>query len=118
MRLRRLGQLNQHTIAAGGIENIRQRVLQGDFSRGNGRMIKEDVLPAYTEEIFHDIAIAVPLKIVIDAGNGATSDLAPKIFELPVCSSSFRSGGSYPSRRQAKDNALISSSKVSVGRRS
>jgi phosphomannomutase/phosphoglucomutase len=77
--------LNRQTIAAGGIKDILRRVLQGDFSRGSGRMIKENVEPAYTEEIFHDIAIAVPLKIVVDAGNGATSNLAPQIFEELGC---------------------------------
>jgi phosphomannomutase/phosphoglucomutase len=77
--------LNQQTIAAGGIEAIRDRVLSGDFSRGNGRMIREDVVPAYMDEVINDIAIAVPLKIVIDAGNGATSDIAPELFRQLGC---------------------------------
>jgi len=77
--------LNQQTIAAGGIEQVRDRVLAGKFSTGNGRMTREDIVPAYMEEVLHDIAIAVPLKIVIDAGNGATSDLAPKLFEELGC---------------------------------
>ena len=77
--------LNQRTIAAGGIQEIRERVLSGEFSTGNGRMIREDVVPAYMEEVLDDIAIAVPLKIVIDAGNGATSDIAPTLFEELGC---------------------------------
>lgn len=77
--------LNQQTIAAGGIQQIRDRVLAGKFSSGNGRVTREDVVPAYMEEILHDIAIAVPLKIVIDAGNGATSELAPRLFEELGC---------------------------------
>ncbi|QFU77628.1 phosphomannomutase/phosphoglucomutase [Halioglobus maricola] len=77
--------LNRQTIAAGGIEQIRDRVLAGDFSHGSGRMIKEDVVPAYVEEIAHDVAVAVPLKIVLDAGNGATSAIAPELFEELGC---------------------------------
>lgn len=77
--------LNQQTIAAGGIQQIRDRVLEGKFSEGNGRMVREDIVPAYKEEVLHDIAIAVPLKIVIDASNGATSELAPKLFEELGC---------------------------------
>jgi phosphomannomutase/phosphoglucomutase len=77
--------LNQQTIAAGGIQQIRQRVVAGEFSKGNGRMIREDILPAYLEEVLHDIAIAVPLKIVIDAGNGATGGIAPHLFEDLGC---------------------------------
>jgi phosphomannomutase / phosphoglucomutase len=77
--------LNQQTIAAGGIEQVRDRVLAGKFSTGNGRMTREDIVPAYMEAVLHDIAIAVPLKIVIDAGNGATSDIAPRLFEELGC---------------------------------
>ena len=77
--------LNQQTIAAGGIQQVRDRVVAAQFSKGNGRMIREDVVPAYMEEVLHDIAIAVPLKIVIDAGNGATSAIAPTLFEDLGC---------------------------------
>ncbi len=77
--------LNQQTIAAGGIQQIRERVVAGKFSTGNGRMTREEVTPAYMEEVLHDIAIAVPLKIVIDAGNGATSEIAPRLFEELGC---------------------------------
>ena len=77
--------LNQQTIAAGGIQQIRNRVVEGKFSTGNGRMIREDVVPPYIEEVLHDIAIAVPLKIVIDAGNGATGAIAPQLFEELGC---------------------------------
>jgi phosphomannomutase / phosphoglucomutase len=77
--------LKQKTIAAGGIQRIRDRVVSQEFSRGNGRMIKEEVVHAYMDEVLHDIAIAVPLKVVIDAGNGATSDIAPDLFKELGC---------------------------------
>ncbi len=77
--------LGQQTIAAGGIQEIRDRASRGDFATGNGRMTREDVVPAYLDEVLQDIAIAVPLKIVIDAGNGATSEIAPRLFEELGC---------------------------------
>jgi phosphomannomutase / phosphoglucomutase len=77
--------LNQQTIAAGGIQQIRDRAIAGKFSTGNGRMTREDITHAYMEEVLRDIAIAVPLKIVIDAGNGATSEIAPRLFEELGC---------------------------------
>lgn len=77
--------LNQKTIAAGGIQQIQERVLQGEFSSGSGRMIREDVVADYTEEVLSDIAIAVPLKVVIDAGNGVTGSIAPMMFEELGC---------------------------------
>lgn len=77
--------LKQKTIAAGGIEQIRDRVIQNEFSRGSGRLIREDIVPAYMEEVLSDIAIAIPLKIVIDAGNGVTGATAPQLFEELGC---------------------------------
>lgn len=77
--------LNQQTIAAGGIQEIREKAQQGSFTRGGGRMIREDVVEAYIDEVISDIAIGLPLKIVIDAGNGATSRVAPALFEALGC---------------------------------
>ncbi|MEH6589406.1 MAG: phosphomannomutase/phosphoglucomutase [Halioglobus sp.] len=77
--------LNQQTIAAGGIEKLRDLANAGRFSKGSGRNVREDILPAYVEEVVSDIAIAVPLKIVIDAGNGVTGPVAPLLFEELGC---------------------------------
>ena len=77
--------LNQKTIAAGGIQQIQERVIENKFSTGNGRMIRENVVADYTDEVLSDIAIAVPLKIVIDAGNGVTGGIAPQLFEDLGC---------------------------------
>lgn len=77
--------IDQQTIAAGGIQDILERVRGGNFSSGQGRMMREDIIPAYIDEVVGDIAIAVPLKVVIDAGNGATSKIAPLLFEELGC---------------------------------
>ncbi len=77
--------LNQQTIAAGGIQQIRERIQAGNYSSGNGRIIREDIMPVYMEEVLHDIAIAVPLKIVVDASNGTNGELAPTLLEALGC---------------------------------
>ena len=77
--------INQQTIAAGGIADIRDRVKAGRFSKGQGRVIREDVSEAYIDEVMSDIAIAESLKIVVDAGNGATSKIGPALFEALGC---------------------------------
>ncbi len=77
--------LNQQTIGADGIRDILDRISTGNFVKGKGRMVREDIAPAYLDEVVGDIAIAVPLKIVIDAGNGATSIIAPELFEELGC---------------------------------
>lgn len=76
---------NEQTLAAGGIQTIRERVIEGNFTTGRGSTIKEDIIPAYIDEVAGDIAIAVPLKIVIDAGNGVTGIMAPRLFEELGC---------------------------------
>ncbi len=77
--------IDQHTLHAGAIEKLRDRVIRGEFEQGKGRLISEDIVSAYIDHIQQDIAIAVPLKIVIDAGNGATSEIAPLLFEELGC---------------------------------
>jgi phosphomannomutase/phosphoglucomutase len=77
--------LNKQTIAAGGIQQIRDRVVSGNFITGNGRMTRENVVSAYQDAVLDDIAIAVPLKIVIDAGNGITGEIAPPLFRELGC---------------------------------
>ncbi len=77
--------IDQQTIAAGGIQEILETIRSGKFSSGQGRTMREDIVSAYIDEVVADIAIAVPLKIVVDAGNGATSEIAPLLFEELGC---------------------------------
>jgi phosphomannomutase/phosphoglucomutase len=77
--------LNQKTIAAGGIQEIQELVIKDKYSSGSGRMIRENVVADYADEVLSDIAIAVPLKIVIDAGSGVTGGIAPQLFEDLGC---------------------------------
>ena len=77
--------LNQKTIAAGGIQQILELVVHDQYSSGSGRMIRENVVAEYADEVLSDIAISVPLKIVIDAGNGVTGGIAPQLFEDLGC---------------------------------
>ncbi len=73
------------TIAEGTIERVRKIAESGQFSKGMGRMIQQDVSADYFDQIIGDIAIAVPLKVVVDAGNGATGHIAPQLLEELGC---------------------------------
>lgn len=77
--------LQRRTVAAGTIARLREIAHRGDFTRGSGRRLQRDVTGDYLDEVSADIAIAVPLKIVVDAGNGATSQLAPTLLEELGC---------------------------------
>lgn len=80
--------LDRQTMAAGDIQDIRRRMAAASGDEAGytrGRVITQDIVPAYIDEVAGDIAIAVPLKIVIDAGNGATSEIAPRLFTELGC---------------------------------
>ncbi|MFT4767213.1 MAG: phosphomannomutase/phosphoglucomutase [Glaciecola sp.] len=77
--------LKGQTVAEGTIEKIRNIAQTGRFSKGTGHLIQRDVVSEYLDEVVSDIAIAVPLKIVVDAGNGATGHIAPALLEELGC---------------------------------
>jgi phosphomannomutase/phosphoglucomutase len=77
--------LKGQTVAQGTIEKIRNLAQTGRFSKGTGHIIQRDVVSEYLDEVISDIAIAVPLKVVVDAGNGATGHIAPALLEELGC---------------------------------
>ncbi len=93
--------IDRHTLAAGGIQEIHALAEAGNFSTGSGRMIREDITGRYVDEIVDDVAVPVPLKIVVDAGNGATAAIAPTLFEEIGCEVIplyCKVDGSFPNR--------------------
>jgi phosphomannomutase / phosphoglucomutase len=46
---------------------------------------KQDVFPAYLNFIQNDVILNRPLKIVVDAGNGAASEFAPTVYRKLGC---------------------------------
>lgn len=77
--------LKGHTIAEGTIDRIRNIATAGKFSQGTGRAVQNQVINEYMDEVASDIAIGIPLKVVVDAGNGATGHVAPSLLEELGC---------------------------------
>ncbi|HKK23369.1 MAG TPA: phosphomannomutase/phosphoglucomutase, partial [Pseudohaliea sp.] len=77
--------LQRRPVASGDIQKLRDIALSGKFSQGTGHMVQRDIASDYLDEVVSDVAIAMPLKLVIDAGNGATGHLAPTLFEELGC---------------------------------
>jgi phosphomannomutase/phosphoglucomutase len=77
--------LKRQSIAHGTIEKIRNIAHTGRFSKGTGHLIQKDVVSDYLDEVVSDIAIAVPLRIVVDASNGAGGPVAPALLEELGC---------------------------------
>ena len=73
------------TLHDEGIHKLQQRIQNLDFASGQGERRSEDLRRAYLDRIVGDIAVAAPLKVVLDAGNGIASELAPILVEELGC---------------------------------
>jgi phosphomannomutase/phosphoglucomutase len=77
--------LGGETLSGEAIQKLLQRIQTGDFAHGQGSQSSQDVRRAYLDRIVGDIAVAAPLKVVLDAGNGIAGGLAPVLVEELGC---------------------------------
>ena len=77
--------LDGKSLVTGGIQSLYSIAKTGLFTSGRGRLSREDIIGAYLDRVTDDILMPSPLKIVIDAGNGAASRAAPALFERLGC---------------------------------
>ena len=74
------------TLANEQIQALKTRLDNNDLASGVGSVQQVDVLPRYFKTIRDDIALAKPLKVVVDCGNGAAGVIAPQLIEALGCS--------------------------------
>ncbi len=71
------------------IQEILQTAQKGKFAQGAGKMREANLEQEYLHEISSSVKISGKLKVVIDAGNGMASELAPKLLRMagiePIC---------------------------------
>ena len=73
------------TLASGRIAALAERIRDGRFTSGSGSVTTEDGVSRYVDEISTDIALAQPLKVVVDCGNGIAGGVAPRLLEALGC---------------------------------
>jgi len=73
------------TLFGEGIQQLKQRIHSQNFTQGQGSVSEQDVSTQYINTIVGDVAVAQPLKIVLDCGNGAGSILAPRVLTELGC---------------------------------
>ncbi|OGT67392.1 MAG: phosphoglucomutase [Gammaproteobacteria bacterium RIFCSPHIGHO2_12_FULL_45_9] len=75
------------TLQSDGIQELLQHIVQKKFIRcaQRGRQVTEYVFDDYLKYVTEQIRLARPLRIVVDAGNGASSDMAPKVYRALGC---------------------------------
>src|SRR5208282_234902 len=73
------------TLAGEEIQALSARIESGALSTGAGGLSSADIAPAYLNRIAGDIALARPLKIGVDCGNGVAGAYAPALFRKLGC---------------------------------
>ncbi len=73
------------TLANEAIQKLYQRIDHQNFSKGRGSIEDIDVRDNYFSTITGDLAVASPLKVVVDAGNGIAGAWAPRLIEDLGC---------------------------------
>ena len=71
------------TLFGEALQTIYQRILAGDFRRGNGALSRAEVRDDYLKRVISDTppgGNATALDMVIDCGNGAAGVVAPELF--------------------------------------
>ena len=68
-----------------GITALYNRIKRRDLLSGQGEESNQDIMADYINNITGDVALAQPLKIVIDAGNGVAGNVAPILFQALGC---------------------------------
>ncbi|MGO1500213.1 MAG: phosphomannomutase/phosphoglucomutase [Marinobacter sp.] len=77
--------LGGETLSGAAIQALYKRLQTGDLAAGRGTASSADVRRAYLDRIVGDIAVAAPLKVVVDAGNGIAGELGPMLIEELGC---------------------------------
>jgi phosphomannomutase/phosphoglucomutase len=73
------------TLANEQITALLTRIQNNDLASGVGSVEAVDVLERYFREIRDDIAMARPMKVVVDCGNGVAGVIAPQLIEALGC---------------------------------
>lgn len=74
-----------NTLAGEDIQKLYNRIVLQDFAQGQGTRSQESIDRDYLDTILNDIAVAAPLKVVVDAGNGVAGELGPALIEELGC---------------------------------
>jgi len=67
------------------IQALYQRIVNSDFTQGEGTYTEYDISQAYLDRIVSDVKPVRPMKIVVDTGNGVAGGLAPRLFRALGC---------------------------------
>lgn len=75
--------IGKDTIHGEQIQELKVIMVKGQFTKRNHGSLKDgEIIPYYLEYVKNQIKPAKKLKVVLDAGNGTASNVAPELFEM------------------------------------
>ncbi len=77
--------LDGQPIAAAELATLRRFYEENRRTSGQGRVAKRDLVGDYNNAIALDVALALPLKVVVDCGFGSVSEAAPALLAALDC---------------------------------
>ncbi|MEA9589173.1 phosphomannomutase/phosphoglucomutase [Xanthomonas sp. WHRI 10064A] len=71
------------TLSGAAIAELHQRINEGRLHTAAtpGELEQRDISDAYIQRIADDVQLDRPIKVVVDAGNGAAGEIAPRLLE-------------------------------------
>lgn len=73
------------TLSAERIQDLKQRIIDGDYTRGEGSYRKQEIIEDYIAKIRGDVKPSRAMKVAIDCGNGVAGATAPQVFRDIGC---------------------------------
>ena len=73
------------TLANERITALHTRIVNDDLNHGVGNLEQVEMLNTYLEHIRNDVALAKPLRVVVDCGNGVGGVIGPQLLEALGC---------------------------------
>ncbi len=77
--------LAKNTLTSTAIQALYSRIEAKNFRKGKGSIIETNIIDDYISAISERVHLPRKLKVVIDCGNGAASEIAPRLFETLGC---------------------------------
>ena len=73
------------TLAEERIQQLRERIVNNKLSEGEGAHDQVEIVDHYLDRVLNDVAVAQPLKVVVDCGNGVAGSVVPRLISELGC---------------------------------
>ncbi|MCW8999437.1 MAG: phosphomannomutase/phosphoglucomutase, partial [Kangiellaceae bacterium] len=74
-----------NTLSGEDIQGLRKRIESDNMVKGSGSHETMSVTQDYIGQVTSDVALAQPLKVAVDCGNGVAGKIAPQLLQALGC---------------------------------